>query len=760
VAERVFELLFKYRPLVFARGELVFASPLPLAGVLALGAVAFLLAALAYGRTHATLGMRTRVLLLTLRAGVVALLVSCLAGPALRLSTVVPQQNVLGILVDDSRSMRVADQDGKTRGSAAVEAFDPNGPVMRALGERFRVRLFRFSETLDRADSVGALGFDGRHTDLATALASARRELATVPLAGLVVVSDGADNGDATLAEPLLALAADRIPVHTVGLGKDRLEPDVELTRASVPRSVLQGAAVVAELSVRAAGYGGRTVPLVVEDEGRIVSQTDIRLPSGDEPAVVRAHFVASEPGPRHIRFRVPVQDGELLAENNTVDALLVVERRVERILYFEGEPRFEVKFLRRAVAGDDRLEVVTLLRTAEDKFLRLGVEDSTELQAGFPRTRAELFRYRGLILGSIEASFFTHDQLQMLADFVSVRGGGLLALGGRHAFAEGGWTETPLADVLPIVMEPIAPADTGRFFEEVQVEPSPTGIEHPVLQLRATPEASAARFDSLPPLSLLNPVTDAKPGASVLLTGRGSGGPYVVLATQRYGRGRAVALTPQDTWVWQMDAGIPVDDQTHEIFWRQLLRYLVSDVPQPLNVTLSTDRVEPGRPVTVIAEVADSGYVRINGATVRATIVNPAGAEEELPLRWTVRRDGEYEATWTPAATGLHEVKVTAAQGNQTIGEASAYVDAGDVGAEYFGAALQEGTLRRIAQETGGRYYTPATLRTLPEDVSFTESGATVVEYRDLWDMPIVLILLVGLLSAEWALRRRRGLA
>jgi len=760
MAERLFELLFKYRPLVFIRGDLVFASPVPLGVVLGAGVVALALAAIAYHRRHATLRGRDRAVLLTLRVGVIALLVFCLSAPALRLSTVVPQQNVLGILVDDSRSMRVADQDGETRGTVAARAFAPDGAVMRALAERFRVRVFRFSESLERADSVGGLDFSGRRTDLAAALAAARRELSTVPLAGLVVVSDGADNAGGTLAEPLLALAADRIPVHTVGIGDERLDPDVELTRASVPRSVLQGAAVVAELSVRATGFGGRTVPLIVEDEGRIVSQTEIRLPDGGEPAIVRAHFVTSDPGPRRLRFSIPVQDGELLAENNTTEALLVVERRVERMLYFEGEPRFEVKFLRRAVADDDRLEVVTLLRTAEDKFLRLGVEDSTELQAGFPRTREELFRYRGLILGSVEASFFTHDQLQMLADFVSVRGGGLLALGGRHAFGAGGWTETPLADVLPVVVEPVATSDTGRFFAEVKVEPVPTSLEHPVLQLRSTPEASAARWDSLPALSLVNPVREAKPGASVLLTGTGPGGPYIVLAAQRYGRGRAIALTPQDSWIWQMHADIPLEDQTHETFWRQLLRYLVSDVPQPLTASLSADRVEPGQALTITAEVADSGYVRLNGAVVHATIVDPAGASQDVPLRWTVRRDGEYQATWTPSMPGIHEVRIAASQGNQPLGEWTTYVEAGDVGAEYFGAGLQEGTLRRVAEETGGRYYTPATLRTLPEDVSFTESGATVVEYRDLWDMPILLLLLVGLLSTEWSLRRRWGLA
>ncbi|MDH3496552.1 MAG: FixH family protein [Gemmatimonadota bacterium] len=760
MAERLFELLFKYRPVVFARGDLVFASPWPLIVVLALGALALAIGVTAYRRTGAAMSARERGGLLGLRIGAVAVLVFCLTGPALRVTTVVPQQNFLGILVDDSRSMRVADGDGRTRGALATEMLAPAGPLMRALGERFKLRVFGFSETLGRADSVGALTFDGRRTDLTEALAAARRDLATVPLAGLVLVTDGADNAAGVLAEPLLALAADGVPVHVVGVGRETLTPDVELSRIGAPATVLEGTAVAVELAVRAAGYEGRRVPLQVEDEGRILARTEIRLPASGEPSTVRAHFVATEAGPRRVRFSIPLQDGELIAENNAVEALITVKRRTERILYFEGEPRFELKFLRRAVAEDKGVAVVTLLRTAEDKFLRLGVEDANELAAGFPRTRAELFRYRGLILGSVEASFFTHDQLQMLAEFVSVRGGGLLALGGRHAFAEGGWTETPLADVLPVMLERTARADTTPFFTEVTVELTPAGRDHPTLQVRSGAEASAARWDSLPALSTLNPVREVKAGASALLLGRGDGGPYVVLATQRYGRGRSVALPVQDSWIWQMHADIPPEDETHEAFWRQLLRHLLSDVPDPLDAAVSVDRVEPGRPLTLSAEVADSGYVRLNGADVQATVVDPAGGEHAVPLRWTVRHDGEYEATYEPSLAGRYEVRVTASQGGQSLGQATTYFEAGDVGAEFFGAGRQTGTLRRIAEETGGRYYTPANLRTLPEDVSFTESGATVVEHRDLWDMPVLLLTLVGLLSAEWIWRRHKGLA
>jgi hypothetical protein len=233
-----------------------------------------------------------------------------------------------------------------------------------------------------------------------------------------------------------------------------------------------------------------------------------------------------------------------------------------------------------------------------------------------------------------------------------------------------------------------------------------------------------------------------------------------VVLAAQRYGRGRALAFPVQDSWIWQMHADIPLDDETHETLWRQLLRFLVSEVPEPVAAQVSSDRVEPGRPVTIAAEVADSGYLRLNGADVRATVIDPAGGEHEIPLRWTVRRDGEYEGVFVPAKAGLHEIRVAARQGEALLGVATTYVDAGDVGAEYFGAALQESALRQIADETDGQYYTPATLRTLPEDVSFTESGATVVEHRDLWDMPVLLLLVLAFLGGEWAWRRRRGLA
>ena len=195
-------------------------------------------------------------------------------------------------------------------------------------------------------------------------------------------------------------------------------------------------------------------MPLTVENDGRIVSTQEVTLPPDGESATVKVRFTASEAGARIFSFKVPPQAGEQVTQNNARDALIQVNDRREKILYFEGEPRYEMKFVRRGVEEDKNIQVTILLRTAENKYWRGDVSNPDELIAGFPKTREELFSYRAIILGSVEAASFSPEQLRMIADFVSKRGGGLLMLGGRRSFAEGGWGGTPVGDVLPVVID------------------------------------------------------------------------------------------------------------------------------------------------------------------------------------------------------------------------------------------------------------------------------------------------------------------
>ena len=766
--EPAFEFLFKHRRSVFEAGEVGIgtAASLPVVVLVLLAAAS--LAGWSYARLTAQKRLRRRdlALLMGLRALALALLAFSLLEPTLRVLTVAPQQTFVGVLVDDSASLTIKDDRGRARSAFVRDRLlDPAGDVRQALEQKFKVRFFRFSDAARRMQGE-TLAFAGTRTNLASALRSVREELADVPVSGLILVSDGADNVAGPLSETLLDLRTRRLPVFTVGLGRERFDRDVEITRVEVPASVLQGSSVVASLAIKTAGAGPKPLSLTVEDSSRVLSAQEVQVTAADS-STVRVSIRADEPGPRLLRFRIAPIPGEQVTENNQFDVALDVVGRREKILYFEGGARFEAKFLRRAVQEDRNLQVVTLERTAENKFLRLDVDDAEELVAGFPRTREELFAYRGLVIGGVEASFFSVDQIRMLSDFVSQRGGGLLMLGGEKTFAEGGYAGTAVAEALPVALDaadtlPAATAGSSRF-QWLKVAVTPLGAAQPVTQLAASEADNEARFKGLPPLSSVNRVTRVKPGASALLAGESPDPPAegrVVLAFQRYGRGRAFAFPVQDSWRWQMHADVAVDDTSHETFWRQLLRQLVNGVSGPVSATLSSGLISPGTPVTIRADVSDETFMRVNDATVAAIIRKPSGEIQEAALHWTVDKDGEYTGEFRAEERGVYEVRVAARRADQALGEDVAHVRVGDLQVEFRGAEMRGDLMRRIATETGGRFYTPDTVSQLAEDLTYSPKTASVVDEKELWDMPALFLGILMALSMEWLYRKHRGLA
>ena len=762
--DAVVEFLLKYRPSAFARGTLAYDPLIAAWVILAIGGIAAALALMALRRATPAVSPATHTTLTGLRLGAIGLLVWCLCRPVLVVAAALDQRNVVAVLVDDSRSMRIADVAGAARAQTVrslVGGVDSS--LMRALASRHQVRVYRTGGA-GRVTDVASLAFDGRRTQLLNAVARVEDELSGTPLSGVVVLSDGAENGQgdgaASITDQLAALRARGIPVYPVGIGSTRFERDIEIASVGGPRQALRNATVLLDVVIAHRGFDGTSLPLVVEDSGRIVASATVRLSRGAESTPVRVRVPVPVAGARLLSVRVPVQAGELIAENNIRQSLLTVRDRREKVLYVEGEPRPELKFARRAVDGDRQLQLVTLLRSARDKYLRLGVDDSLELVNGFPTSRAELFAYRAIVLGSIEASFFSGEQLRMISDFVSERGGGLLMLGGRAAFAEGGYSGTALSDAMPVEMEIRARSDSEQLVR-VSAVPTDEGMRHPALQVARTDSLLAARWRTLPPLTTVNLLARAKPGASVLLAARTRerGPTRPLLVAQRYGRGRVLALGAQDDWMWQMHADIAVDDSTHELLWRQMLRWLVNDVPDRVDVTVN-ERAAPGDAVTLRATVRDSAYVRRNSATVTATVMDAVGAAQTAALEWAVDRDGEYTATFLPAAVGVHEVRVRAVDGRDTIVSSQSFVGVAEPVDEYFGAERRSGLLEQLARETGGRTYTPARAADVARDLVYSGSGTTAVQRLDLWDAPLVLIVLLALLGGEWVLRRRSGLA
>src|SRR5262249_7796854 len=196
---------------------------------------------------------------------------------------------------------------------------------------------------------------------------------------------------------------------------------------------------------------------------------------------------------------------------------------------------------------------------------------------------------------------------------------------GGGRACGEGGPAGTGVAAAPPVLIDPPARTLDVLPSTRLKVRPTRAGEGHGVTQIAATEAASTARWNDMPTLTSVNPIHDVKPGATVLLTGVDEHHrDQVVLASQRYGRGKAIAFPVQDSWQWQMHVKMSVEDQTHENFWRQFLRWLVDGVPDAVDVHTLTDRVEPGDRVTLVADVVDPTFVELNDARVVAHVAGP----------------------------------------------------------------------------------------------------------------------------------------
>jgi uncharacterized membrane protein len=748
--------LFKYPPRVFTRGDLVWAPVLPVAliGLALLGAI--VLVAL---RAEAlrNVGRRDRMVLAALRVMVFMVVALALCRPTLALTAAVPQRNVLAIMLDNSRSMTIRDVDGSTRLAAVTRAFADSTALMRRLGDRFTLRFFRFSgdATPRRGDSLDGTG---TRTDLAAAIAAVRDNLADLPVAGVVMATDGADNATTDIDAAVAGLRTRGIPLYTVGVGSAQFRRDLSLDRLDVPATTLKGSGTLVTATIGVRGMGHDSTTVVVEADGHIIDREPLPLTGKAEVVNLPLRLPPLDVGNHVLLVSVLPVRGELIPDNNQRRALLRVRPGFERVLYMEGEPRFEFSFLRRAFADDSAVRLVGLLRSAKGKFLRVNVQDSLDLLGGFPTRRSELFRYRALILGDVEATFFTGDQLRMIADFVDRRGGALIALGGRDALGEGGYAGTALAEVLPVTLERAGRISHDTTAVALTVIPTAEGLLHPALQLSGTAAGNSARWDSLPAVTTVNGLGDVRAGATVLLENRADHRP--VLVTQRYGRGIATVFGVQDSWLWKMDPRAPLDDRSYENFWHQLVRWNLDQVPERVDVTAEPTRVVPGEAMVLHAHVVDSEYVDVDNAAVTATVTSPSGKITDLPLDWTLRDDGTYAGRFVADEPGTWRYQVVAVAGRDTTRAPAGAALADATGADMDHAELRRGLLERLASLTQGKYYSIDDLSHLPDDVQLTHSGITAHESRDLWDMPAVLLLLLVLLAVDWAWRRWRGLA
>ncbi len=689
------------------------------------------------------------VVLWALQCAMVALLLVLLWEPALSVTALRPQQNIVAVITDASRSMGVVDG-SQSRQQEAIKLLDSR--LLKDLRSRFQVRLYRLGAGVERIQNADELRANQSATQIGKGLRQIADEAATLPIGAAVLLSDGADNSGGIDAGTLSELRRRRLPVNTIGLGRERLRNDVELDGFELPAQALVSSRLQAQVTIRQDGFNGRRAQLVLTAAGNVVASRDVVLQ--DVPQQIESvEFNAGSAGVKNIEAKLNPLRGEENRQNNQLTRVLSVDDSKRRILYVEGEPRWEYKFLRRSLEDDPAVQIVSMLRTTENKIYRQGIQNPSELANGFPSKPEELFDFQGLILGSIESGFFTPTQQEVIKEFVDRRGGGLVFLGGRFALADGGYRVQPFEELLPVNL----PQRKNTFQRQlVAAELTDAGKQNLICRIEDDPEKSANHWEVLPYLANYQDPGTPKPGAVVQLRMNVGGNRLPLLISENYGRGRTAVFATGGSWRWRMQQ--PAGDTSQETFWRQLLRWSVSATPSRVVASTPNAQLEDDGRVELRAEVRDSTYLPTSDAEVRANIIRPDGSAETATLRPEPLAQGVYSAEWNATRTGSYVAEITADRGGRELGRDVVTFRREDGVAENFHQEQNRELLEKLAAETGGRYYKAANARQLAQEISYSEAGITAREMKDLWDMPAVFLAVIALRSAEWLLRRKWG--
>ncbi len=747
----MFDFFFKYPPAVFSKGEFVFLGGLPIwALALAFVAIAAALAWLVWRRNvESPLTGYRSVGLWVLQALIAGILLFLLWQPALRIATLKPQQNIIAVIVDDSRSMAIV-EDGESRIAKATAVL--NSGLLKRLGDKFQVRLYRLSERLERVDKIESLNASSTATRLGESLKQIGVEAAGLPVGAVLLLSDGADNSGGVDLETLAEIRRHRIPIHTVGFGREKFDNDIEISSVEVPSRALADSRLNAIVTFRQNGYKQRKARLTVRDGSRVLATQEMVFKNDGEPQTESILFNAGAAGAKSLQVSIDPIEGEQNPSNNSLVRLVNVTSTKPRILYFEGEPRWEFKFIRRAIEEDKSLELVTILRTTQNKIYQQG--GPKQLQDGFPSKVEDLFSFDGVVIGAVEANYFTPTQQELLTQFVDRRGGGLLFLAGRTAFGDGGYGSSPLGELLPVTLA----SKRGTFHRDpATAELTPAGQESLLARIVEDPQRNFDRWKKLPALADYQETGAPKPGALVYAEAvPASKGRYPLLVAQNYGRGRTALFATSGSWRWQMQQ--PLEDKSHEMFWQQMLRWLVAGTQGRVLAGTPRQIVNDDSRVPLTAEIRDKTYLPASDARAEAKIMMPDGGTTMVELKPDPLNQGVYTADWAAEKPGSYLAEIVASREGEEPTRDVMMFRRQDGVAENFHTEQNREILEKLSAQTGGRYYKPSEIARLGDEINISEAGITVRETRDLWNMPIIFLAILVLRTGEWLLRRKWG--
>lgn len=724
-------------------------------------------------------GRGARITLGVMRAALVLLLIGLLNRPVVTLGQSRTEPSVLPILVDQSVSMRVKDvgDPASPRGrleSALSTLVGPEAPLPVKLRETHQLKFYRFDGAPVAVETLEGLSPVGQSTDVVGAVAGVLAELQGQRVAGVVLFTDGRDTPARNQAERLSQLASFGVKVFPVVVGSDRPAQNLAIQSVNVQDAAFVGDIVNVRVALWGAGYepghpavvrlmDKSTGELLTDAEGGAVEQTVSLTGGGDAPAQeVELLFRPTKVGPLDVAVDVVMQPGEVDDEDNARVAQVAVLDAKINVLYVEGYPRWEYRYLKNEMIRDRTVEISCLLTSADPAFRQEGDRPITR----FPESLNELLDYDVIVFGDVDPRQFSDFQLQLVHEFVSRLGGGFGMVAGP-AFSPQAYRGTAIEPLLPVNIASAVGGEPrgGSITQGWRPVLTREGAASSIFRFFGD-RAENERFlsEQIPPLFWYSRGVTVKPGVSEVYaehpTDVGSDGrkaPLLVLG--RFGAGRTLFSAIDDSWRWRYYTGETIFDT----YWVQQLRHLARGRKLgQRQAALATLRpaYELGEPARISLRVLNPQLLPQLPEQIRVDILEEDG-RTPVAQHMLLKQEGQpdlYAASFPADRVGSFVALVSSIAGG--VDDLSVPFQVRVPRLELVRPQTDRAALARMATQTGGEVLelSEAGVR-LPSLIPSAARVVPVETVRPLWDAPLVLILFVGLIVCEWVARKLLGM-
>jgi uncharacterized membrane protein len=736
----------------------------------------------------------------------IIILMLCLIEPLWSGKRAKPGANLFAVIADNSSGMNIIDsQTDKPRSETLKKILDANDSKwIDSLSGIFQVRKYIFDSGLKRSTDFSDMTFDGKASSIGITLRTIANRYSNRPLAGIILLSDG--NATDMTDQPLDL--SNMPPVYPVVIGSSKTKKDISISNVSVSQSSFEDAPVTIQADIDTSGYAGKTINVdLLDNAGKLVEQKTENIGKDEQKKVIDFRIKPEENGILFYNLNVKEKTESEIQLDTSSEATMVNNKQTlvvdrgggpYRILYVTGRPNWEYKFLRRAVADDEQIDLVALIRVAkrEPKFnwightgedtnplyrgfgnqgdenaeqydqpvmIRLNTVDQEELREGFPVTQEDIYKYHAIILDDVESEFFSSPQATLIRKFVSERGGGFLMLGGQESFQKGDFDKTAISQILPVYLDKLTDRPASG---QMHIDLSREGWLQPWTRLRDNEIDEKRRLSEMPAFKVLNRLPSVKPGASVVAyIGNEYAEQFPAVIVQRFGNGRSAAITIGDIWRWGMKE--PQMHNDMDKFWRQTLRWLVADVPERITMQAIDKPDQVNHPVSLRVGVRDKNFEPMDHVSVLIEVNDPQGNRTQLKAEPVLNETGIFEATYIPRADGGYFAKAAVKEKKENeeaeLGSAETGWASELDSIEYKSIKTNRPLLEKIAQQTGGRVIEADNLDNFVSGLSKKDVPVSETWTRPLWDMPwisqAVFLLVLLCFACEWALRRWKGI-